>query len=459
MGNAEFVDPSGVDDASQPPFRPQPSLRLIHADDPPEPSVAQLIAALPMRSAEASLLLLDKLAVAEEKVPPGGMIEAVLAAQRLESYAKAQQIRWLAAFARPGVAVPVSEVLDAVMSASSISSDDRAQAPDGLPSEDDLSDCDRAYSQCSVYGDPDWDAEVALQAARLAEPEISAAMMVAPITARRRIDKALELVDELPGTFAALEAGDIDGVRAVVIAEAVVGLDPELKREVERAVLPTASGVSPGELGRRALAAAVDLDPDAARVRAEAARLRRGVGVRGLRDDLARFHADLDADSALLAFGVIDHLAAQVSDESRAGRGVNQVRADVFADLFHGLAENGRVDVRGFTSNDAQDKSVNGPANSDQTGHQPDVAEPDHAEDNSRNENRAERDDNVSTDAADEAAEERAARSHRRCGRSRAGRPATMSTRPNQGFVRLWDEPPRPTVATTSTSPTIAPGL
>src|SRR6478735_6476840 len=42
------------------------------------------------------------------QVPAAVVVQAVLAAQRLASWAKAQQARWTAALARPGVAVPVT---------------------------------------------------------------------------------------------------------------------------------------------------------------------------------------------------------------------------------------------------------------------------------------------------------------------------------------------------------------
>ena len=52
--------------------------------------------------------------VPAEQVPPAVMVQAVLGAQRLVSWARAQQHRWTAALARPGVAVPVTDVLDSI---------------------------------------------------------------------------------------------------------------------------------------------------------------------------------------------------------------------------------------------------------------------------------------------------------------------------------------------------------
>src|SRR6185312_7520120 len=47
-------------------------------------------------------------------VPAAVMVQAVLAAQRLGSWARAQQHRWTAALARPGVAVPITDLLDSL---------------------------------------------------------------------------------------------------------------------------------------------------------------------------------------------------------------------------------------------------------------------------------------------------------------------------------------------------------
>ena len=151
------------------------------------------------------------------------------------------------------------------------------------------------------------------EAAGFAEPELSAACTVSPITARRRIAEALELLDDLPDTFQALEHGRIDEVRARVIAETTRTLDPQLRRRAERLIVDRAErGMTPGDLGRLAAKIVADLDPDAAAKRAEQARTRRGTSVRNLGDDLARFTADVAAEDAALAEALLDVLARAV---------------------------------------------------------------------------------------------------------------------------------------------------
>src|SRR6185312_7903325 len=261
------------------------------------------------------------------------MAQAVLTAQRVGSWARAQQHRWTAALARPGVAVPIADLLDAVAH--------RGDIPDEL--------VERAAAGHAVAGDPHWDALLAAEAASLVEPELSAAWLVAPITARRRIADAQELVDDLPATFTSLEQGRIDEIRARVIAEATHPLHPELRGRAEQLILDRARrGMTPGDLGRLAAKIVADLDPDAANTRAEQARARRGTGLRNLGDDLARFTADLAVEDAALTEAFLDLLAHAIPPEARHGRGLSQLRADIFADLFTELADTGLIDLRGF---------------------------------------------------------------------------------------------------------------
>ncbi len=190
---------------------------------------------------------------------------------------------------------------------------------------------------------------LASEAAGLAEPELSAAWLVAPITARRRIADAHELVDELPDTFQALEDGRIEEIRARVIAETTHHIDPHLRGRAEQLILDRARpGMSPGDLRRLASKVVADLDPDAAGKRAEQARARRGTDVRNLDDDLARFTADLAVEDAALTEALLDLLAQAIPTEARQGRGISQLRADLFADLFTELADTGLIDLRGL---------------------------------------------------------------------------------------------------------------
>ncbi len=84
------------------------------------------------------------------------------------------------------------------------------------------------------------------------------------VWAARRVDTAVELVDELPETLTALRAGLIDVPRARVIAERTQNLPPQARRRVQLAGLSLAGSRTPGQLipllDRRVIA----VDPAAA---------------------------------------------------------------------------------------------------------------------------------------------------------------------------------------------------
>ena len=110
--------------------------------------------------------------------------------------------------------------------------------------------------------------------------------------------------------------------------------------------------MTPGQLRTAAERAVIDADPDAADRRAEHARSRRGIGVRGLGGDMSRLHADLLSPDAATAYALLDQLAQDLPKECRDGRGINQLRADIFADLFTHLATHGHIDLRSTDTSD-----------------------------------------------------------------------------------------------------------
>jgi hypothetical protein len=123
-------------------------------------------------------------------------------------------------------------------------------------------------------------------------------------------------------------------------------LDPEQRQRVEAEVLPIVGDRAPSrvrELGDRHVSA---LDPEAAGRREEAARRGRGVRVDPAPDGMGSFRADVSAAHAQLVYGVLDHIAGTLQSAGLAnGRGRNQLRADVFTDVFHSLATTGHATI------------------------------------------------------------------------------------------------------------------
>ena len=101
--------------------------------------------------------------------------------------------------------------------------------------------------------------------------ELSLALTLTGRSADAYLDFAVELATKLPKTMAALEAGQIDIIRARIIAEATHVLSAEHTAAVEDRIFPRAGQQTSGQL-RAALARAVlAADPGAARARREEA--------------------------------------------------------------------------------------------------------------------------------------------------------------------------------------------
>lgn len=273
------------------------------------------------------------------------LIGAILACDRLASWAAARQQEFTAALARPGVGIPIEQALEASMYVAGSRELSVSPTHPLQPEWDDDAGC---YSAATVIGDPDWDAAIAVQSARLVAPHLAVALHLSPLTARQRIDDALQMVDHFPRLLGAQRTGSIDRIRARIVAEGTECLDAEKRAGVLDRVLPGAGSMAPGRLRAAVDRAVISADPDAAKNRAEQARHDRQVRLQKLSDDMSRLAADLPADKAHLAFGVIDRIACSLTGEAAAGRDINELRADVLTDIFDQLAATGLVDLTGI---------------------------------------------------------------------------------------------------------------
>ncbi len=100
--------------------------------------------------------------------------------------------------------------------------------------------------------------------------EIAAALTLTMRAADRQLGLAMSL-RRLPGTAAALAAGEIDLPRAAVIVGETSGLSDEHAAAVEQRVLPAAPGQNTSRLGAAARRAVMAADPAAARIRKQQA--------------------------------------------------------------------------------------------------------------------------------------------------------------------------------------------
>lgn len=314
------------------------------------PSPAERIAELRSKAIDAEWIVeLTELATADpDSVPAGAMPPLLQLLGRLTSWSQAMHADWMATFARPGVAVPIGDLLQAAMSGDA----DGAvlESYEAQPSDEDLHYA-RSYAETSVYGDPVWDAVVAGHASQFAAVEIGTTLHLAPITARRQVAESLDQVDNLSIAHDALRNGTIDRGKVRMIAERTSVLDRDARAAVQERVLGPHAGRDPaalthGQLRRAVDRAVIECDPAAAERRAEQAHIGRKTHLTPMEDNMSRFSADVQAPVARLAQEVLDSTAKNLPDECRAGRSLNQTRADIFGDIFSSLATYGHVDLR-----------------------------------------------------------------------------------------------------------------
>ena len=166
--------------------------------------------------------------------------------------------------------------------------------------------------------------------------ELSLALTLTGRSATAYLDFAVELVSRLPKTLAALEAGQIDIIRARIIAEATHMLSGEHAAAVEDRIFPRAGRQTSGQL-RAALARAVlAADPGAARARREQAQ--RDARVLRWREDAgtaALCGRDLPSADVLAADQRISARARQLRTAGLTGT-LDELRARAYLDLLLG---------------------------------------------------------------------------------------------------------------------------
>jgi Domain of unknown function (DUF222) len=143
-------------------------------------------------------------------------------------------------------------------------------------------------------------------ASEFAVDELCAELRLSRLAAITRLDLAVALAERLPGTAAALAAGDLDLPRVRVVADATALLDPPVALAVEALVLPRAARQTAGQLRARVTRAVLAVDPAGAQVRHERAVTDRRVAVTALPDGMAELWALLPATAASAVYTAID---------------------------------------------------------------------------------------------------------------------------------------------------------
>ncbi|WP_425836692.1 DUF222 domain-containing protein [Microbacterium sp. PA5] len=212
----------------------------------------------------------------------------------------------------------------------------------------------RAVEVVRAQDDPPGPSEVRDVPLRSMAAQLGVALRVSDRTVQRQLSNAVVLTERFPAAWAALAAGDVSGAHVRVIVEAGLPIDDdEARAEYEEGALQVARRETPGRLRPAVRLLAARLHPLPFAERHAVAAKGRSVWVRDLDDGMAELIATLPAH---LAHGIRDRLdryARRVIDGRRGAgddaaveamlldeptvhdiRGIDEVRADVFADLL-----------------------------------------------------------------------------------------------------------------------------
>ena len=139
--------------------------------------------------------------------------------------------------------------------------------------------------------------------------------------------------DNLPATFRALAAGELDLARAAGLADVLGATTPELARAAEELLLPGAVELSVAKLKNRALELLAELDAAAVDQRRKEAEKQADMFLQPGPDGRATLGADLPADEAAEGYAVLDELAKMAKADGD-DRPIGQIRAELFSLLL-----------------------------------------------------------------------------------------------------------------------------
>jgi len=143
-------------------------------------------------------------------------------------------------------------------------------------------------------------------ASEFAVDELAVELRLSRLAAGARLVLAVTLADRLPGTAAALAAGDLDLPKVRAVADATSTLDPPATLAVEARVLPRAVTQTVGQLRASLTRAVLAVDPAGGQVRHERAAAERRVAIAALPDGMAELWALLPAPAASAVYTAID---------------------------------------------------------------------------------------------------------------------------------------------------------
>jgi hypothetical protein len=171
-----------------------------------------------------------------------------------------------------------------------------------------------------------------------AADEVALELAVSRQSGQSQVAFANTLCTRLPKTLSALYDGDIDAGKARKVFEVVSPLSDELTREVDNLIASRLAGKDPAGVRRITRTAVLKVDPDGLLHRAEARREDRRVELLHEDDAMASITGYLPAEIASAGYRRIDGIARGLNTREET-RSMDQLRADVFADLLVGKTD------------------------------------------------------------------------------------------------------------------------
>ena len=170
------------------------------------------------------------------------------------------------------------------------------------------------------------------------DDELAAELLITRNQAAGRIEADLELTGRLPRTYAGMADGTISADRADTIAAATVFLSDEDAAKADEILAAAAPGLRVDQLGRKAAALEMKLDPEAVRIRKEHAKnTRQRVEVRReLSGNASIAGRELDTAQALACKAYIDAVAVKLRNYGGLEDSLSSIRARVLTELPQG---------------------------------------------------------------------------------------------------------------------------
>lgn len=141
--------------------------------------------------------------------------------------------------------------------------------------------------------------------------QVGLARRVSPHQAARYVKACVTLVEELPETLAAVEAGRTNLDRALIVAQEAALVRRESRGELDTTIAPQLSGMGDRETRAEAQRLGPVLDPAGAAARAAKAEQDRNVSLRLVEDTMVRLAALVPGVQGVAAFQALQQAAEQ----------------------------------------------------------------------------------------------------------------------------------------------------